>query len=176
MPRRDHCQTRLLRELHPSNSTSWSTASDSDWSGITNKEDRGTDASSAVKAVVTYFRTNVAQEVIAELLFVGQSTLSRTISDLEELSPRRSTSSSMSCPKKSRVGSEWSTERCVRSGPGPMRLSCTPEAQDHWPRHQFVCDLFGDLMHISDPLPGNTTTRRPCTTLALMSSSAMTTL
>jgi len=39
----------------------------------------------AVKAVVTYFRTNVTQEVIAELLFVDQSTISRTISDLEEI-------------------------------------------------------------------------------------------
>ena len=39
----------------------------------------------AVKAVVMYFRTNITQELIAELLFVDQSTISRTISDLEEI-------------------------------------------------------------------------------------------
>jgi hypothetical protein len=39
----------------------------------------------AVKAVVMYFRTNVTQELIAELLFVDQSTISRAISDLEEI-------------------------------------------------------------------------------------------
>jgi hypothetical protein len=38
----------------------------------------------AVKAV-TYFHTNITQEVIAELLFVDQSTISRAISDLEEI-------------------------------------------------------------------------------------------
>jgi hypothetical protein len=31
----------------------------------------------AVKAVVMYFRTNVTEELIAELLFVDQSTISR---------------------------------------------------------------------------------------------------
>ncbi|HEX6402136.1 MAG TPA: hypothetical protein VF003_03070 [Pseudonocardiaceae bacterium] len=39
----------------------------------------------AVKAVVMYFRANVAQEVIVELLYVDQSTVSRAISDLEEI-------------------------------------------------------------------------------------------
>ena len=37
----------------------------------------------AVKVVVMYFRTNVTEELIAELLFVDQSTISRAISDLE---------------------------------------------------------------------------------------------
>src|SRR5947209_8951219 len=39
----------------------------------------------AVKAVVMYFRTNITQGLIAELLFVDQSTISRAISDLEEI-------------------------------------------------------------------------------------------
>ena len=39
----------------------------------------------AVKAVIMYFRINVTQEVIAELLFVDQSTISRVTSDLEEI-------------------------------------------------------------------------------------------
>ena len=37
----------------------------------------------AVKAVVMYFRTNITEELIAELLFVDQSTISRVISDQE---------------------------------------------------------------------------------------------
>jgi len=38
-----------------------------------------------VKAVVMYFRTNITEELIGELLFVDQATISRTISDLEEV-------------------------------------------------------------------------------------------
>ena len=39
----------------------------------------------AVKAVVMYFRTNITQKLITELLLVDQSTISRAISDLEEI-------------------------------------------------------------------------------------------
>ena len=39
----------------------------------------------AVKVVVMYFRTNITQELITERLFVDQSTISRTLSDLEEI-------------------------------------------------------------------------------------------
>jgi hypothetical protein len=44
------------------------------------------------------------------------------------------------------------------------------QAQDHRSRHQFVCDLSGYLVYISDPLPENTTTRTPCTKPALANS------
>ncbi len=37
----------------------------------------------AVKAVVMYFRTNVTEELIAELLFTDQATISRVIAELE---------------------------------------------------------------------------------------------
>lgn len=37
----------------------------------------------AVKATIVYFKTNVAEEVIAELLFVDQATVSRAITELE---------------------------------------------------------------------------------------------
>jgi hypothetical protein len=46
---------------------------------------RGLTLHQAVKAVVMYFRTNITQELIAELLFVDQSTISRAISVLEEI-------------------------------------------------------------------------------------------
>jgi Helix-turn-helix of DDE superfamily endonuclease len=37
----------------------------------------------AVKVTIMYFKTNVSEELIGELLFVDQSTISRAISDLE---------------------------------------------------------------------------------------------
>jgi hypothetical protein len=39
----------------------------------------------AVKATIMYFKTNVTEELIGELLFVDQATISRAISDLEEV-------------------------------------------------------------------------------------------
>ena len=43
----------------------------------------------AVKATIMYFKTNVTEELIGELLFVDQSTISRAISDLEEIIKKR---------------------------------------------------------------------------------------
>jgi hypothetical protein len=37
----------------------------------------------AVKATIIYFKTNVTEEVIGELLFVDQSTVSRAIGELD---------------------------------------------------------------------------------------------
>jgi hypothetical protein len=48
-------------------------------------------------------------------------------------------------------------DRCVRAGRGPAApelYSGKHKTTGH--SHQFVCDLAGDLKHISDPLPGNT--------------------
>jgi hypothetical protein len=111
----------------------------------------------AVKAVVMYFRTNITQELIAELLFVDQSTLSRSISDLEEIiaealdefvpelpteiEGRVAIADGSLCPCWS-----WADARELYSG----KHKTTGHA------HQFVCDLVGHLMHISDPLPGST--------------------
>ncbi|MGH3341526.1 MAG: hypothetical protein ACRDPK_01340, partial [Carbonactinosporaceae bacterium] len=39
----------------------------------------------AVKATIMYFRTNITEEVIGELLFVDQATISGAISRLEEV-------------------------------------------------------------------------------------------
>jgi Helix-turn-helix of DDE superfamily endonuclease len=38
-----------------------------------------------MKATIMYFKTNVTEELIGELLFVDQSTISRAISDLEDV-------------------------------------------------------------------------------------------
>jgi hypothetical protein len=79
----------------------------------------------AVKAVVMYFRTNITQELIAELLFVDQSTISRAISDLEEIIAEALDEFVQSCPRRSMAESPSSTDHCVRAGPGPMHPSCT---------------------------------------------------
>ena len=44
---------------------------------------KGLSLRQAVKAVVLYFRANITEELIGELLFVDQSTISRAISVLE---------------------------------------------------------------------------------------------
>ena len=59
----------------------------------------------AVKAVVMCFRTNITQELIAELLFVDQSTISRAISDLEEIIVEALEEFVPSYPKRSKVES-----------------------------------------------------------------------
>ena len=111
----------------------------------------------AVKAVVTYFRTNVTQEVIAELLFVDQSTISRASSDLEEIIAEALNEFVPELPEKiqGRVGVvDGALCPCWSWADAPELYSGKHKTTGH--THQFVCDLLGNLMHISDPLPGNT--------------------
>jgi hypothetical protein len=110
----------------------------------------------AVKAVVTYFRTNVTQEVIAELLFVDQSTISRAISDLEDIIAEALDELVPELPEEiqGRVGVvDGSLCPCWSWADVPELYSGKHKTTGH--AHQFVCDLSGNLMHISDPLPGN---------------------
>src|SRR5262249_41986935 len=111
----------------------------------------------AVKVVLTYFRTNVSEEVIGELLFVDQSTISRTIKALEsviadaleefvpnleeEIEGRVGVVDGSLCPSWS-----WAD--------APELYSGKHKTTGH--SHQFVCDTSGELLHISDPLPGKT--------------------
>lgn len=111
----------------------------------------------AVKATLMYFKNNITEEVIAELLFVDQSTVSRAISDLEkviadaleefvpdlaeEINGRVAVVDGSLCPCWS-----WADSPELRSG--------KHKTTGH--THQFVCDLSGDLKHVSDPLPGKT--------------------
>ena len=111
----------------------------------------------AVKAVVMYFRTNITQEVIAELLFVDQSTISRAISDLEEIIAEALDEFVPELPDEieGRVAViDGSLCPCWSWADAPELYSGKRKTTGH--AHQFVCDLSGDLMHISDPLPGNT--------------------
>ena len=104
-----------------------------------------------------YFRTNITQEVIAELLFADQSTISRTVSDLEEIIAEALDEFVPELPDEieGRVAVvDGSLCPCWSWADAPELYSGKHKTTDHV--HQFVCDLFGDLMHISEPLPGNT--------------------
>jgi hypothetical protein len=111
----------------------------------------------AVKVTVMYLRTNVTEELIAELLFVDQSTISRVISDLEgviaevleEFVP------DLAEEMDGRVGVvDGSLCPCWSWADAPELYSGKHKTTGH--SHQFVCSLSGDLMHVSDPLPGKT--------------------
>ena len=110
-----------------------------------------------VKTVVTYFRTNITQEVIAELLFVDQSTISRAISDLDEIIAEALDEFVPELPEEIQgrvVVVDGSLCPCWSWADVPELYSGKHKTTGH--THQFVCDLFGNLLHISDPLPGNT--------------------
>lgn len=111
----------------------------------------------AVKATVMYFRTNVTEEVIAELLFVDQSTVSRAVNALEvviaevleEFVP------DLAQELTGRVGVvDGSLTPCWSGAQAPELFSGKHKRTGH--NHQFVAGTTGDLMHICDPLPGRT--------------------
>jgi hypothetical protein len=111
----------------------------------------------AVKVVVMYLRTNISEEVIAELLFVDQSTISRAISDLEEIIAEAVEEFVPDLAEEldGRIGVvDGSLCPCWSWAEAPELYSGKHHTTGH--AHQFVADLAGDLMHISDPLPGKT--------------------
>jgi DDE superfamily endonuclease/Helix-turn-helix of DDE superfamily endonuclease len=111
----------------------------------------------AVKVVVTYFRTNISEEIIAELLFVDQSTISRVISDLEEIIAEATEEFVPNLTEEldGRTGVvDGSLCPCWSWAQAPELYSGKHQTTGH--AHQFVADLAGDLKYISDPLPGKT--------------------
>jgi hypothetical protein len=118
---------------------------------------RGLSLRQAVKAVVMYFRTNITEEVIGELLFVDQATISRAISDLEEVIAEALDEfvPDLAAETAGRVAViDGSLCPCWSWEDSPELYSGKHKTTGH--THQFVCDLAGDLKHISDPLPGKT--------------------
>ncbi|MPY81566.1 MAG: transposase, partial [Actinophytocola sp.] len=104
-----------------------------------------------------YFKNNITEEVIAELLFVDQSTISRAISDLEEViaDVLDEFVPGLIEEMDGRVGVvDGSLCPCWSWGDSPELRSGKHKTTGH--SHQFICGLSGDLMYISDPLPGNT--------------------
>jgi len=111
----------------------------------------------AVKAVVMYFRTNITEEMIGELLFTDQSTISRIISDLEpviadvldEFIPDLATETAGRATVV-----DGSLLPCWSWADAPELYSGKHKTTGH--THQFVSDLSGELLHVSDPLYGKT--------------------
>ncbi|MGH3518801.1 MAG: transposase family protein [Haloechinothrix sp.] len=111
----------------------------------------------AVKVTIMYFKNNITEEVIGELLFVDQSTISRAISELEgviadvleEFVP------DLAEEMDGRVGIvDGSLCPCWSWAEAPELYSGKHKTTGH--SHQFVCDTDGELMHVSDPQPGKT--------------------
>jgi len=118
---------------------------------------RGLTLRQAVKAVVMYFRTNITEELIGELLFVDQATISRTISDLEEViaDVLDEFVPDLAAQTNGRVAVvDGSLCPCWSWADAPELYSGKHKTTGH--AHQFVASLSGNLMHISDPLPGKT--------------------
>jgi hypothetical protein len=104
-----------------------------------------------------YFKTNVTEDVIAELLFVDQSTISRAISDLEDVIANVLAEFVPDLPEemRGRVGVvDGSLCPCWSWADAPELWSGKHKTTGH--SHQFICDLEGNLLHVSDPLPGKT--------------------
>jgi hypothetical protein len=111
----------------------------------------------AIWSALMYFRNNVTQEFIAEVMGTDQSTISRVISALEgpiekavkEFVP------DLSEETNGRVGViDGSLCPCWSWADAPELYSGKHKTTGH--NHQFVAGLDGDLMHISDPVPGKT--------------------
>lgn len=111
----------------------------------------------AVKATVMYFRTNVPEELIAELLFVDQSTISRVISELEGVIEEvlQEFVPDLAEEAAGRVAIvDGSLLPCWSWADSPELWSGKHKTTGH--ACQFVCGTSGNLFHISDPVVGKT--------------------
>jgi len=110
-----------------------------------------------VKVTLMYFKNNITQEVIAELLEISQPTVSRTISDLEEVIGDELAEHVPDLAEQAEgrvLIVDGSLLPCWSWADAPELWSGKHHTTGH--AHQFICDLDGDLLHISDPLPGRT--------------------
>ena len=107
-----------------------------------------------------YFKTNITEELIRELLFVDQSTISRAIRDLEGVIAEALKEFVPDLTEEMNgrvVVVDGSLCRCWSWEDGedvPELRSGKHKTTGH--SHQFICDLSGNLRHISEPLPGKT--------------------
>jgi hypothetical protein len=113
-----------------------------------------------LKATLMYFKNNITEEVIAELLFVSQALISQTIAAMESLIVQalqefEPTLEDVAVAVDGRVvvvdGSlhpcwSWTDRKDLWSG----------KHKETGHLHQYACDLDGNLKYISDPLPGST--------------------
>ena len=111
----------------------------------------------AVKVTVMYFKNNLPQEVIGELLGISQSTVSRLIARLE---PVIAAVLADYVPPPAQVLAgrvalvDGTLTPCWSWKNAPQLYSGKHHTTGH--NHQVVCDLQGQLLHLGDPLPGRT--------------------
>ena len=110
----------------------------------------------AVKATTMYFKNNVTQELIGELLNVSQPTISRVIAELE---PVIAAVLADHVPDLTEAADgrvtlvDGTLAPCWSWADAPELWSGKHKTTGH--NHQVAADLDGRLLHVSDPLPGN---------------------
>jgi hypothetical protein len=110
----------------------------------------------AVKATLIYFKNNVTEEVIAELMFVDQSTVSRAIADIEIAIADALDDWVPDLDEAVRGTAtvvDGSVLPCWSWASHPELYSGKHHTTGH--NHQFVVTLDGRLAHVTDPLPGS---------------------
>lgn len=111
----------------------------------------------AVKATVMYFKNNLTQEAIAELLEVSQPTISRVIADLEPVIGEVLAEHVPAVPDALAgrvIVVDGTLTPCWSWAQAPELYSGKHHTTGH--NHQVLVTLDGHLAHISDPLPGRT--------------------
>ena len=117
----------------------------------------------AVKATVMYFKNNLTQEVIAELLAVSQATVSRVIAEIEPVIGQVLAKDVPAVPDALAgrvIVVDGTLAPCWSWAQAPELYSGKRHTSGH--THQVLVTLDGRLRHLSDPLPGCThDTRAP---------------
>lgn len=111
----------------------------------------------AVKVTIMYFKNNLTQELIAELTNVSQSTISRAISHYEGpiAAALRDLVPDFAVAIRNEVTLvDGTLAPCWSWRDVPDLYSGKHKTTGH--NHQVVTDITGQLLHISDPLPGAT--------------------
>jgi hypothetical protein len=104
-----------------------------------------------------YFKNNITQELIAELLNVSQPTISRVIAELEPViaDVLADHVPDLTDSANGRVTLvDGTLAPCWSWADTPELWSGKHKTTGH--NHQVAADLEGRLIHISDPLPGST--------------------
>lgn len=125
------------------------------WSSPTGRP-RALTLEQAVKATLIYFKNNMTEEIIAELMFVDQSTISRAIADIEVAIADALADWVPDLDEAVRGTAtvvDGSLLPCWSWSDNPELYSGKHRTTGH--NHQFVVTLDGRLAHISDPLPGS---------------------
>lgn len=110
----------------------------------------------AVTATLLYYKNNLTQEVIAALMFVDQSTISRTIASMERLIAEVLTEYVPDLEETTRGTAtviDGSLTPCWSWRSHPELYSGKHHTTGH--SHQFIVALDGRLAHLTDPLPGS---------------------